>query len=74
MNISPNSQIVPSLHSAEGKALSRILNPVPEEDWIILVEEGEEVDVEGALQRLRDRGHVVSRRRSPYGRTVETPE
>lgn len=42
-------------NSAEGKALERINNPIPEDQWVVVVEEGEEVDVEGALERLRNR-------------------
>lgn len=43
--------------SAGGKALERINNPVPDDQWVVIVEEGEEVDVEAALERLKNRKH-----------------
>jgi hypothetical protein len=45
--------------SAEGKALSRIDNPVPDDEWVVIVEEGQEVDVASALERLKKRGYKV---------------
>ena len=47
--------------SAEGKALQRI-DSVDLDDpsqWITVVEEGQEIDVDGALKRLRERGYQV---------------
>jgi hypothetical protein len=48
-----------SPNSAEGKALSRINNPVPDDEWVVLVEEGQEVDFASALERLKKRGYKV---------------
>ncbi|PSO49455.1 MAG: hypothetical protein BRC33_06900 [Cyanobacteria bacterium SW_9_44_58] len=47
--------------SAEGKALQRIdsLDPDDPTQWITVVEEGEEIDVDGAFNRLRKRGYKV---------------
>ena len=47
--------------SAEGKALQRIdsVDPNDPKQWITVVEEGEEIDVDGALTRLRERGYQV---------------
>ena len=45
--------------SAEGKALQRIdsLHPDDPTQWVTVVEEGQEIDVDGALKRLRERGY-----------------
>jgi len=47
--------------SAEGKALQRLdsLDPDDTTQWITVVEEGQEIDVEGALNRLKERGYQV---------------
>jgi len=47
--------------SAEGKALQRIDSVDPDDptQWITVVEEGQEIDVDGALKRLRERGYQV---------------
>ena len=47
--------------SAEGKALQRIdsFDPDDPTQWITVVEEGQEIDVDGALNRLRQRGYKV---------------
>ncbi len=45
--------------SAEGKALQRIENSVPDDDLITVVEEGQEVDAYEALERLKKRGYKV---------------
>lgn len=66
---SGNSELIPfevegktiylSPDSAEGKALNRINNPVPDDEWIVIIEEGQEVDVASALERLKKRGYKV---------------
>jgi hypothetical protein len=48
-----------SPNSAEGKALQRIDNPVPDNEWVVIVEEGQDIDVSGALERLKKRGYKV---------------
>lgn len=48
-----------SPNSAEGKALQRIEEPIPDQEWMTVVEEGQEVDVEGALERLKKRGYKI---------------
>jgi hypothetical protein len=48
-------------NSAEGKALRRIdsLDPNDSTQWITVVKQGEDIDVEGALNRLRERGYKI---------------
>jgi hypothetical protein len=48
-----------SPNSAEGKALNRINNPIPDDEWVVIVEEGQDVDVASALERLKKRGYKV---------------
>lgn len=45
--------------SAEGKALQRIRNPIPEDEWVTEGEIGEEIDVDTINERLRKRGYKV---------------
>ena len=46
--------------SAEGKALSRIRNPIPEDEWITVAQESDHVDMEAVKQRIKQRGYKVS--------------
>ncbi len=45
--------------SAEGKALQRIRNPIPEDEWVTVdTEHG--IDIEAVRQRIKERGYKVS--------------
>jgi len=48
-----------SPNSAEGKALQRIRNPIPEDEWVTEGEIGEDIDVDALNERLRKRGYKV---------------
>ncbi len=45
-----------SPNSAEGKALQRIRNPIPENEWVT-VEADHDIDMEAVRQRIRQRGY-----------------
>jgi len=45
--------------SAEGKALQRIEESIPEEDWSTYGTIGEEVDVDLLNKRLQERGYPI---------------
>ena len=48
-----------SPNSAEGKALQRIRNPIPEDEWITVVEIGEDIDMEVVRERIKKRGYKI---------------
>lgn len=41
--------------SAEGKAIQRICNPIPEDEWIT-VDTKHSIDIEAVRQRIKQRG------------------
>ncbi len=45
--------------SAEARAIERIPDLDDPSKWITVIESGEEVDVDGACQRLRERGFEI---------------
>lgn len=45
--------------SAEGKAIERTRNPIPEEEWIAVGEIGSDIDMEAVRERTRQRGYKV---------------
>jgi hypothetical protein len=46
-------------HSAEAKAIARLQDEDDPSQWITVVEEGEEIDVESSLEYLKQRGYAV---------------
>ena len=56
-----HSDAVPPLDkcSAEARAIDRIPDLDDPTQWVTVIEEGEEVDVERLHQRLRDRGFQI---------------
>ena len=48
-----------SLNSAVGKALKRIRNPIPEDEWVT-VDTAHDIDIEAVRQRIKQRGYKVS--------------
>jgi len=45
--------------SAEAKAIARLADEEDESQWITVIEEGEEVDVDASLEYLKNRGYKV---------------
>jgi hypothetical protein len=45
--------------SAEAKAIARLADEDDESQWITVIEEGEEVDVDASLEYLKNRGYKV---------------
>lgn len=45
--------------SAEAKAIARLAEEDDESQWITVIEEGEEVDVDASLEYLKNRGYKV---------------
>lgn len=45
--------------SAEARAIARIADLDDPTQWVTVIEAGEEVDVDGACQRLRERGFEI---------------
>jgi hypothetical protein len=45
--------------SAEAKAIARLGDEDDESQWITVIEEGEEVDVDASLEYLKNRGYKV---------------
>lgn len=45
--------------SAEGKALQRIRNPIPEDEWWAVGEIGEDIDMETVRERIKQRGYKI---------------
>jgi hypothetical protein len=48
-----------SPNSAEGKALQRKQDVDNPTKWVTVVEEGQEIDIERGLERLRKRGYKI---------------
>jgi hypothetical protein len=45
--------------SAEAKAIARLADEDDESQWITVIEEGEEIDVDASLEYLKNRGYKV---------------
>jgi hypothetical protein len=45
--------------SAEAKAIARLVDEEDESQWIAVIEEGQEVDVDASLEYLKNRGYKV---------------
>jgi len=45
--------------SAEAKAIARLADEDDESQWITVIEEGEEVDVDASLEYLKNRGYKI---------------
>lgn len=45
--------------SAEAKAIARLADEEDESQWVTVIEEGEEVDVDASLEYLKNRGYKV---------------
>ena len=45
--------------SAEAKAIARLADEDNESQWITVIEEGEEVDVDASLEYLKNRGYKI---------------
>ena len=54
-----NQPFQASFNSAEGKALQRKQDIDDPNKWVTVVEEGQEIDIEPGLERLRKRGYKV---------------
>ena len=50
-----NETIYLNPDSAEGKALKRIHNPIPEDEWVT-VDTKHDIDIEAVRQRIKQRG------------------
>lgn len=46
-------------NSAEGKALTRIRNPISENEWITVGEIGQNIDMEAVRERIKQRGYKI---------------
>ena len=45
--------------SSEAKAIARLADEDDESQWITVIEEGEEVDIDASLEYLKNRGYKV---------------